>query len=117
MLDLLFSLDLLPAYSPRSVAQVPELTGELHNAVIGFLALTVMLLIEKGRLHAWVTKLDDEGVIAGARFAVMGLVIEEMHHQLPLRLRYVALRRARIPSEIAHKPGWVELVGPVQQPQ
>jgi len=45
MLDLLFSLDLLPAYSPRSVAQVPELSGELHNAVIGFLALTPSQLL------------------------------------------------------------------------
>jgi 4-alpha-glucanotransferase len=45
MLDLLFSLDLLPAHSPRSVAQVPELSGELHNAVIGFLALTPSQLL------------------------------------------------------------------------
>lgn len=40
MLDVLFSLNLLPAGFPRSAAQVTELTGELHNAVIGFLALT-----------------------------------------------------------------------------
>jgi len=40
MLDLLWRLGLLPPDFPRSAADVPELTGELHNAVIGFLALT-----------------------------------------------------------------------------
>ena len=45
MLDLLFSLGLLPDYFPRSAARVPELTGELHNAVIGFLALTPSQLL------------------------------------------------------------------------
>jgi 4-alpha-glucanotransferase len=45
MLDLLFSLGLLPDYFPRSEAQVPELTGDLHNAVIGFLALTPSQLL------------------------------------------------------------------------
>ena len=45
MLDLLFSLDLLPAHVPRSIAHVPELTGDLHNAVIGFLALTPSQLL------------------------------------------------------------------------
>jgi 4-alpha-glucanotransferase len=45
MLDLLHGLGLLPDYIPRSVAQAPELTGELHNAVIGFLALTPSQLL------------------------------------------------------------------------
>ncbi|MFN7998806.1 MAG: 4-alpha-glucanotransferase [Bryobacteraceae bacterium] len=45
MLDLLFSLGLLPDYFPRSATQVPELTGDLHNAVIGFLALTPSQLL------------------------------------------------------------------------
>ena len=38
MLDLLWRLGLLPPDFPRSASDVPELTGELHNAVIGFLA-------------------------------------------------------------------------------
>ena len=38
-------------------------------------ALTVLLLLEKTRLHAMVTHIDDEGIIAGARFAVMALVV------------------------------------------
>lgn len=45
MLDLLFSLGLLPEWFPRSAAQVPELTGELHNAIVGFLASTQSILM------------------------------------------------------------------------
>jgi 4-alpha-glucanotransferase len=45
VLDLLHSLKLLPAYVPTSAALVPEMTGELHNAVIGFLALTPSQLL------------------------------------------------------------------------
>jgi 4-alpha-glucanotransferase len=40
VLEVLFRLDLLPSWFPRDAAQVPELTGELHNAVVGFLSLT-----------------------------------------------------------------------------
>ena len=40
MLDLLIGLKLLPDWFPRDRAQVPELTGELHNAIVGFLAST-----------------------------------------------------------------------------
>jgi 4-alpha-glucanotransferase len=38
LLDLLIDLKLLPDWFPRDQAQVPELTGELHNAIVGFLA-------------------------------------------------------------------------------
>jgi 4-alpha-glucanotransferase len=40
LLDLLHQLTLLPAWFPRVATQLPELTGELHHAIIGFLALT-----------------------------------------------------------------------------
>lgn len=40
MLDVLFRSGLLPESVPRSASDIPELTGELHNAVIGFLAST-----------------------------------------------------------------------------
>jgi 4-alpha-glucanotransferase len=40
MLDLLAGLKLLPDWFPRDQAQVPELIGELHNAIVGFLAST-----------------------------------------------------------------------------
>jgi 4-alpha-glucanotransferase len=45
MLDLLRRLGLIPESFPRSAADVPELTGELHNAVIGFLATTPSKLL------------------------------------------------------------------------
>jgi 4-alpha-glucanotransferase len=40
LLDCLHDLKLLPDWFPRDQAQVPELTGELHYAVVGFLAST-----------------------------------------------------------------------------
>ena len=40
MLDLLMDLKLLPDSFPRNASDVPQLTGELHNAVVGFLAST-----------------------------------------------------------------------------
>jgi 4-alpha-glucanotransferase len=45
MLDLLFQSGLLPSHLPREAASYPELTGELHNAVIGFLSLTPSRLL------------------------------------------------------------------------
>lgn len=45
MLGRLRSLGLLPPHVPASADQIPELTGELHNAVIGFLTLTPSLLL------------------------------------------------------------------------
>jgi len=47
----------------------------LTTLAMGVTALTVLLLIEKTRLHAWVTQIDDDGIAAGARFAVMALVV------------------------------------------
>ncbi len=40
MLDLLMAEGLLPNWRPCAASSIPELTGELHNAVIGFLAST-----------------------------------------------------------------------------
>jgi 4-alpha-glucanotransferase len=45
MLDVLFTEGLLPAWYPRSALEIPELTGELHNAVIGFLASSPSMLL------------------------------------------------------------------------
>lgn len=44
LLDLLFRLELLPDYVPRQAAAIPELTGELHNAIVGLLAATPSML-------------------------------------------------------------------------
>jgi uncharacterized membrane protein (DUF4010 family) len=48
--------------------------GQLQLAS-GIIALTVLLLVEKSRLHALVRLLDDSGFRAGARFAVLALVV------------------------------------------
>jgi 4-alpha-glucanotransferase len=45
MLDALFAEGLLPPSVPRSAREIPELTGELHNAIIGFLAATPSMLL------------------------------------------------------------------------
>ncbi len=45
MLDALLAEGLLPEWFPRSASEIPELTGELHNAIIGFLASTPSMLL------------------------------------------------------------------------
>ena len=45
MLDMLFALELMPASLSRRAADYPVLTGELHNAIVGFLALTPSQLL------------------------------------------------------------------------
>ena len=53
MLDLFNELKLLPDWFPRDAGAVPELNGELHNAVVGFLATTpskLMLLNQEDLL-------------------------------------------------------------------
>lgn len=45
MLDVLFERGLMPAHLPRQQSAYPELIGELHNAVVGFLALTPSQLL------------------------------------------------------------------------
>jgi 4-alpha-glucanotransferase len=45
MLDVLAETGLLPPELPRSAADYPELSAELHNAIVGFLALTPSQLL------------------------------------------------------------------------
>jgi 4-alpha-glucanotransferase len=45
MLDALFSANLLPEHLSRYAGDYPELTGELHRAIAGFLALTPSRLL------------------------------------------------------------------------
>jgi 4-alpha-glucanotransferase len=49
MLDVLFALNLLPPDFPRSASDLPDLLGEMHNAIVGFLAMapSQMLLINQ----------------------------------------------------------------------
>ena len=52
------------------------LAGTGHWALTGgVIALTTLLLIEKSRLHALAERLDDTGLRAAVRFAVMAVVI------------------------------------------
>jgi uncharacterized membrane protein (DUF4010 family) len=46
-----------------------------HRTASGIFALTSLLLVEKSRLHAIATRIDDVGLRAGVRFAVMALVV------------------------------------------
>jgi len=48
--------------------------GEIRVA-LAVIAITLLFLAEKTRLHGWAARLDDTGVTAGARFAVMALVV------------------------------------------
>ncbi len=45
LLDVMFRAGFLPNWFPRNAADVPELVGELHNAIIGFLASTPSMLM------------------------------------------------------------------------
>jgi 4-alpha-glucanotransferase len=45
MLDILHSENLLPPHYPRSTEDIPELDGDLHNAVIGFLAQVPSMIL------------------------------------------------------------------------
>ena len=45
MLDILFTLGLLPKHLSRSARDYPELTGEIHNAIVGFIATTPSTLM------------------------------------------------------------------------
>jgi 4-alpha-glucanotransferase len=46
ILDALFAEGLMPEYYSRQAADIPELTGELHNAIIGYLARTPAKLFQ-----------------------------------------------------------------------
>jgi 4-alpha-glucanotransferase len=45
ILDALFRAGLLPEHLPRRAEDYPELTNELHHAIVGFLALTPSQLL------------------------------------------------------------------------
>jgi 4-alpha-glucanotransferase len=45
MIDVLFGLGLMPQHLPRDAGAYAELTGELHNAIVGFLAMTPSQLL------------------------------------------------------------------------
>jgi uncharacterized membrane protein (DUF4010 family) len=58
-------------------------TGEIQLSS-GIVAVTVLLLVEKTRLHTLVRLIDDTGFRAGVRFAVMALVVLPLLPEGPL---------------------------------
>ncbi len=48
--------------------------GQIRVAMAA-VAITLLFLTEKTRLHGWAARLDDAGVTAGARFLVMAVVV------------------------------------------
>lgn len=46
-----------------------------YRLASGIIALTTLVLVEKSRLHALAARIDDVGLLAGVRFAVMALVV------------------------------------------
>jgi uncharacterized membrane protein (DUF4010 family) len=46
-----------------------------YRLASGIIAVTSLLLVEKSRLHALAARIDDVGLRAGVRFAVMALVV------------------------------------------
>lgn len=52
------------------------IAGTGHRGLAsGIIAVTTLLLMEKSRLHAMVARIDDAGLRAGLRFAVMAVVV------------------------------------------
>ena len=50
ILDVLHSTGLIPPHYPREASQIPEFTGEMHNAIVGFMASapsSLMLMSEE----------------------------------------------------------------------
>jgi 4-alpha-glucanotransferase len=82
MLDVLFELRLLPDYYPRRASNLPELTGEMHNAVTGFLASTPCLLLTLN--HEDLTKETDQQNLPGTTWQYpnwrrkMGFSVEDL---------------------------------------
>jgi len=83
MLDALFVAGLLPETTPRVASQIPELTGELHNAIIGFLASTPSMLMVVNQED--LTKEIDQQNLPGTTWQhpnwsrKMKFTLEELH--------------------------------------
>ena len=96
MLDALFEAGLMPAGHPRDAAAYPELTGELHSAVVGFLAgaASQLLAINQEDL----TKETAQQNLPGATWQYpnwgrkMRFSLEQLRHD-PEALGYTAMLR------------------------
>jgi 4-alpha-glucanotransferase len=108
MLDLLRRLDLLPPDFPRSAADVPELTGELHNAVIGFLASTPssLLLVNQEDLTKEIHQQNLPGTTwqypnwsRKMKFTVEQLSTEKMPRDFTAMFRHWLIRTGRMTAQ------------------
>jgi 4-alpha-glucanotransferase len=108
MLDLLRRLDLLPPDFPRSAADVPELTGELHNAVIGFLASTPssLLLVNQEDLTKEVEQQNLPGTTwqypnwsRKMKFTVEQLATEKAARDFTAMFRHWLIRSGRMAAK------------------
>jgi 4-alpha-glucanotransferase len=96
MLDAFWREGLLPDWFPRQAADVPELTGELHNAAIGYLARTPaqLLLVNQEDL----TKETEQQNLPGSTWQYpnwrrkMRFSLEELEHA-PLARDFAAMFR------------------------
>lgn len=83
LLNVLHSLRLLPAGYPDHIRHVPELSGELHNAIIGFLAATPSQLLVLNQED--LTKETEQQNLPGATWQYpnwqrkMRYTLEELH--------------------------------------
>lgn len=83
LLNVLHSLQLLPAGYPDHIRHVPELNGELHNAIIGFLAATPSQLLVLNQED--LTKETEQQNLPGATWQYpnwqrkMRYTLEELH--------------------------------------
>jgi 4-alpha-glucanotransferase len=64
MLDALVRAGFLPPEFPRTAASVPQLTGDLHNAIVGFIASTPCLLLTIN--HEDLTKEEHQQNLPGS---------------------------------------------------
>ncbi len=96
MLDALFELGLMAPDLPRQAADYPELTGELHNAVVGFLSRTPSELLAINQED--LTKEIDQQNLPGATWQYpnwgrkMRFSVEELRSN-PEARAYVAMFR------------------------
>jgi 4-alpha-glucanotransferase len=88
MLDALFQENLMPEHLPRKAVDYPKLTGDLHNAVIGFLATTPSQLLAIN--HEDLTKQTEQQNLPGTTWQYqnwankMRYTVEELRtHETP----------------------------------
>jgi 4-alpha-glucanotransferase len=110
MLDLLARLGLLPPDFPFNATDVPELTGELHNAIIGFLASTPskLMLVNQEDLTKEVAQQNLPGTTwqypnwsRKMKFSVEQLSTEKAARDFTAMFRHWLIRTGRIVPYVA----------------